>query len=188
MAPKKQRIQESSVSLPPGRVQVSDREASSSQASALPPPPPADVTGPEAPPKKKLRRANMLRARRHNQANALSFYKSPPDWFSEPQADFQVVKRFFSIASEEGCVGSTDIFVFNDVQHYLCMETRCKLRSTSKTSNSPCEGLALAPTASADSCRHAQTRGHVQGSSLLWCHAGGRAGKRSCKKKWGRKD
>ena len=82
-------------------------------------------------------------------------------------------------------MGSTDILVFNDVQHYLCMETRCKLRSTSKTSNSPCEGLAVAPTASADSCRHAQTRGHVQGSSPLWCHAGGRAGKRSCKKKVG---
>ena len=37
----------------------------------------------------------MLRARRHNEENALQFYKSPPDWFSEPQADFRVVWRFF---------------------------------------------------------------------------------------------
>ena len=54
----------------------------------------------------------MLRARRHNQANALSFYKSPPDWFSEPQADFQVAKRFFQSLRKKDVWGAL-IYLFS---------------------------------------------------------------------------
>ena len=65
MAPKKNN-QDRAVPLPPGRVQVQDGGASSSRAPVLPLSPPArsvDVTGSGGPAKKKMRMANMLRAK-----------------------------------------------------------------------------------------------------------------------------